>query len=76
MGEMDEKKLLMIVLAAFVILSALGLTRPEGKNHEKGPLAAELAVETTVSGDLEYRTYVNSAGAPVAPSDRGYATLL
>lgn len=73
---MKKKRFWNMALAAFVLLSVLGLVRPEGENHEKGPLAAELNVETTVSGEVESRTYVNSDGAPVIPIDRDYATLL
>lgn len=73
---MRTKTLISLALAAFVLLSALCLVRPEGKNHDKGFTAAELTLETTQSGNQERRTYVNSDGTPVVPLDRDYATVL
>ena len=70
------KALLPIALVAFVLLSALCLVRPEGKNHNKGFLASELTLTTTEAENQECQTYVNSDGAPVIPLDRDYATLL
>lgn len=73
---MRTKTLISLALAAFVLLSALCLVRPEGKNHDKGFTAAELTQETMQSGNQEHQTYVNSDGEPVVPLDRDYATLL
>ena len=73
---MRTKTLISLALAAFVLLSALALARPEGKNHDKGILAAELTLETTECGNQERQTYVNSDGEPVIPLGRDYATLL
>lgn len=73
---MRRKTFISLALAAFVLLSALCLVRPEGKNHDKGLTAAELTLETTQSGNQERQTYVNSDGAPVVPLDRDYATVL
>lgn len=50
---MRIKTVLSIALAIFILLSALCLARPEGKNHDKGFTAAELALETTQSGNQE-----------------------
>lgn len=73
---MRTKTLTSIALTIFMFLSALCLVRPEGKNHDKGILAAELTLETTQDGNQERQTYVNSNGDPVIPLDRDYATLL
>ena len=73
---MRTKTLTSIALTILILLSALCLVRPEGKNHDKGILAAELTLETTQDGNQERQTYVNSDGDPVIPLDRDYATLL
>ena len=73
---MRIKTVLSIALAIFILLSALCLARPEGKNHDKGFTAVERALETTQSGNQECQTYVNSDGTPVVPLDRDYATVL
>ena len=73
---MRTKTLTSIALTILILLSALCLVRPEGKNHDKGILAAELTLETTQDGNQERQTYVNSDGEPVIPLDRDYATLL
>lgn len=73
---MRTKALLPIALVTFILLSALAMVRPEGKNHDKGFTAAELTLETTQSGNQECRTYVNSDGEPVVPLGRDYAILL
>ena len=73
---MRTKTFISIALAVFILLSAICLVRPEGKNHDKGFTAAELTLETTQSGNQERRTYVNPDGEPVIPLDRDYATLL
>ena len=73
---MRTKTLTSIALTILILLSALCLVRPEGKNHNKGILAAGLTLETTQDGNQERQTYVNSDGEPVIPLDRDYATLL
>ena len=73
---MRTKTLTSIALTIFMLLSALCLVRPEGKNHDKGFTAAELTLETTQSGNQECRTYVNSDGEPVVPLGRDYAILI
>lgn len=73
---MKKKQFLNIALAAFLIFSVLALRRTGAESHAQGPLAAELTVETTVSGEVESRTYVNFDGEPVVPADRDYATVL
>lgn len=73
---MRTKALLPIALVSFILLSALAMVRPEGKNHDKGFTAAELTLETTQSDNKECRTYVNSDGEPVVPLGRDYAILL
>ena len=73
---MRTKTLTSIALTILILLSALCLVRPEGKNHDKGILAAELTLETTQDGNQERRTYVNYDGEPVIPLDRDCATLL
>ena len=57
---MRTKTLTSIALTIFMLLSALCLVRPEGKNHDKGILAAELTLETTQDGNQERQTYVMS----------------
>ena len=64
---MRTKTFISIALAVFILLSAICLVRPEGKNHDKGFTAAELTLETIQSGNQERRTYVNSEGAAVVP---------
>lgn len=71
---MVKNRFLCVALAAFVILSLVGLHRPQKK--VEGPAAAELTLETTREGNEERSSYVNSYGVVTQPGDRDYTTIV
>ena len=71
---MKRNRMLCVILSAFIVLSFLGLQRPQDRSS--APKAAEVTVERKLEGNLEWYIYVNQEGEPIQPSDRDYAILV
>ena len=71
---MKRNRMLCVILSAFIVLSFLGLQRPQDRSS--APKAAEVTVERKLEGNLEWYIYVNQESKPIQPSDRDYAILV
>lgn len=70
---MRKRNKILFALAAFVLLSALGLWRPRERDHDSGLTADALTAETTQEGNRETLRYLDAGGRVTTAIDRGYA---